>query len=490
PGVPALPYRRVTGLLRLTGFLRSTGLLRGRAARIAFIVANLAATLFMVLAWTELRPVEQVLRLGSWGAGTPSSTCVTAFATLRPWWKRHEPEAVRLTASGGIEPIVRLPRTGIRTTGEIVLPHRSLGYEAFLGAITWARSLGSPDLIFDFPLIIRLQHALLILALALQPLALYLAHPAFRRLRTFVVFNLALVPVLYFRPNRGVYVNDGIIDSALGNILPVAATAAILLLLRPLQGSRRRRLALRCAAGLGLGLAAMVRGEILFIAAFALLVAAAASLKRPERLRRAGAGLALLAVVPLTYGTINLTVFAHFMPLRMQSGQNLYEPIGQFDNPWGIRYDDAWLKGMLAERGIEYVSFEADRHLTGLYLDALAEKPGLFVKNLSVRLRWFAGMFGLWLDDRTIPLVLLLVGFLGWRDERFLLVAVPLLVAIGYLLFFGWTNGLFRLVAPAHFTLNFFLCALPVHLAAQAERFRFPLTPAATRRTSPALSHD
>ena len=72
----------------------------------------------------------------------------------------------------------------------------------------------------------------------------------------------------------------------------------------------------------------------------------------------------------------------------------------------------------------------------------------------------------MWLDLRTIFVVLALVSLLAWRDRRFVYVALPLVLATGYLLIFGWLNNLLRLVVPAHFLINVFLCGTAAYLVA------------------------
>jgi hypothetical protein len=208
----------------------------------------------------------------------------------------------------------------------------------------------------------------------------------------------------------------------------------------------------------------MVRGEFLIVYGFVLMFLAVVTLRERKAWKGLAVVLALLLLFPIANGLVNKTVFGHFVPFRMQSGQNLYEPIGQYPNPYGIEYRDEWIGDYLGEHGIEYISFEADRFLTGKYLEALRESPGLFFSNFHKRLRYFSGELGLWLDVWTIPLVLLLAGFLAFRDDRFVRVAIPLVMAIGYLLLFAWLNRLLRMVTPAHFLVDVFFCFAAVYL--------------------------
>jgi hypothetical protein len=144
----------------------------------------------------------------------------------------------------------------------------------------------------------------------------------------------------------------------------------------------------------------------------------------------------------------------------MQSGQNLFEPIGQYPNPYGIQYSDQWVAEYLNDMGIEYLSFEADRTLTREYFQILFNNPGLFLRNFKNRLEFFGSYFSIWSSKRfpinvlTISGCLLTILILSWKHNRFLILGIPLLLAINYLIFFGWVNQLPRLIAPIHFLIN------------------------------------
>lgn len=428
------------------------------------IIANLVVTAGLTWMTIPFAPVKEVLAVSAWGAGTPASTCITAFATLRPWWKQLAPEAVRVTSEGGIEPLVRLPRSAIRTTGEAVLPSRSLGYDAILGALVGVRSLFSSDLIYDFRMLILIQRTMLVLVLILAPLALYLTHPSFHRPVVFVVYNAAYLPVLFLWPNYRMYLTEGIIDNTLANAFALIGVGAMFLLMRNLSLESRRSAIKFLGASLILSYCTMVRGEFLFIYAFTLVFLTLITLRNRAKLKGLALAFVLLFTFPLAYGLTNKTIFGHFVPLRLQSGQNLFEPIGQFPNPYGIRYDDVWLGQYLKTQGYEYLSFETDHFLTKKYFQILFDNPKLFLDNLTQRLRFFANTFGVWLFPWTIPCILLLVGMLAYLDERFVVVCVPLVMAVGYLLFFGWLNSMFRLVTPVHFLINVFLCFFAIYV--------------------------
>jgi hypothetical protein len=450
-----------------------------RRAIAVLIVAQLVLTATLTWFGTSFRPVDHILSQSTFGAGRPSSTYITAFATLRPWWNRWIPEAVRLTAEGGIEPVVRVPRSAVRSAGERVLPSRSPGYGAFLGVVTALRSLFSANVVFDFRLFVLVQRALLVVALSFAPLALYLTHPTFRHVGTLFAYNIAYAMVLLVWPHRNVYLTEGLIDSALANAFAILGVFAFFVTLRGFDGPPRRKVAIGLA-GLFLSGCTMIRAEFLLVYGFVIVFFLA--LRWTDRSRRKAlvAILCLLPLFPVANGLVNQAVFGHFVPFRMQSGQNLFEPIGQYPNPYGIRYDDAWLGDYLAQRGMEYLSFEADRYLTRRYVEILVDDPVLFATNLYRRLRTFSHQFGVLLNAWTLPVVLALIGFLAYRDDGFLIVSVPLIVAVGYLLVFGWLNSLFRLVTPVHFLVDLFLCFVVVRLA-QAMWHRKPANGGLTR---------
>jgi hypothetical protein len=417
---------------------------------------------------SDFEPTRRLLARSSWGAGTPSSTYATAFATLRPWWFEYAPEAVRTTDSGGLEPVVRVPRTAVRETGDLVLPARGVGYYAILGGLTAVRSLFSNELIFDFGLAMRIQRWLLLLALGAVPLVLWLVHPDFRRTPVVLGYAAAWLPVLFLWPNRRGYLPEGIVDSSMASACAIVGLIAFLVLVHDLRLQSRTSKVRSVLAAVFLSFCALVRGEFLPIFAFALVWLGLLHLRDRSRWRGIILACCLLPVFPVANGLVNRAVFGHFVPLRIQSGQNLYEPIGQFPNPYGIRYDDEWLSRHLADFGLPYFGFETDRFLTRRYLDLLRENPGLFVKNFARRLDFFSAELGVLLDAWTILPVVLLVSFLSWRDPRFLYVAIPLVMAIGYLLFFGWFNRLLRCVAPAHFLINLFFCGAAAFVVAVA----------------------
>ncbi|MCL4235719.1 MAG: hypothetical protein KJ042_14500, partial [Deltaproteobacteria bacterium] len=171
--------------------------------RVARVVLLFAATMAV-----PFEPIDGLLSRTSWGAGPPSSSAIAAFATARPWWVAWKPEAVRPTFEGGIEQIVRVPRADL-VAGAPIPPVRGVGYDAVLGAVTALRSLGSPDLVFDFRLLASLGRVTWIGALALSVLAA--CWFASRSARVAIAYGVALgARLAIFRPNPA-FVRGGLI---------------------------------------------------------------------------------------------------------------------------------------------------------------------------------------------------------------------------------------------------------------------------------------
>lgn len=424
------------------------------------IVWQLVVTAFLTCIGTQFQAPETILSVHSWGAGTPSGTQITAFATAGPWWRPHKPDPIMVTPIKGLAPVVAIPRDQIhvQTCSKcLVPPRRGIGYEAFLGMITTLRSLGSRTLIYDFALVVRIQQVLLVLAMTLLPLSFYLAHPSFRSPTTFVFFNVAYALVLLARPNRAEFLTEGIIDNALANPCALFSLIAFFVLFQGWKLQSRREVVQVVPASLGLSFCSLVRGEFLVVHGFVLGFFAVLAVVRDRSVFRGCiVSVVLLFSFPVAHGTVNALIFGHFVPLRLTYGQNLYEPIGQFPNPWGIQYDDQWLDEYVESQGIRRGSFEADQFLVQRYVDCLQERPEVFVSHFLQRLSLFSKFFSPLLQAGFLPILLIGAGYASWKDERWFFLACPLVFATGYLLFFGWTNSLLRCVTPVHFLLNLF----------------------------------
>ncbi len=419
------------------------------------VALNAIAALVIAASFTTVRTPAEILAEGSWGAGPPSSTWATAFATGHPWWYRVRPEGFVANQSGGWVHEVRVPRDQIRPTHRLVRPIRSIGYSAVVGAVVWVRSVGSTDVVFDWPFVLRFQQALLVATIAAIPFFLLVAVPPDRRLAFLTSYNVCSIVVLNLLPNDARFVVDGLIDSALAVPFALLGAGAFALAFRHIERPTIRSITVAGAASLFLGFCPLVRGELLppILAVYAF---AGAVLVVTARRRLAWLALcAALTLAPIVaYGALNKAVFGRFVPLRMQDGQNLLQPIGQYPNPYGIVWKDEWFERFVAVRGIDYQTCEADDLGRAAYFSILRENPRLFVENFFNRMAHFSKYF-----DLPISLATLLVLVAGcWlacvRDDRRLAFAVPAVLVVGYLVFFAWTNSDPRPVAPAHYLAN------------------------------------
>jgi hypothetical protein len=404
------------------------------------VAGNLLLSLVLSYSFTKFPSPDVVLSTSSWGAGVPSSTHITAFATLRRWWVFHEPEAA-------IAPVL-------------------------LGAI----------------------------------------FPRLRTPRALLTYNCCYFLVLLAWPNREKFLTTGLIDSSLANTFAVLGAYAFTVLLlcvwrltepipgaperpgphssrRVLQGSKqlpnwlgkgflrspkmRIQFGILVASSLFLGFCPLVRGEFIVLYAFVFALSAVVfGCSRRSTLPFLTLSIVLFVLPSAAYGAVNAAVFGRYVPLRMQGGQNLFEPIGQFPNPYGIQFDDVWVSEYLEQNGYEYLTFEADEFLTARYLEILREHPHLLVSNFFGRLEFFSGFFKLPINLAMILLALSGVVVFGLRDMRLFLLSIPLALAIAYMLFFGWTNKLPRLITPIHMLVNMFWCFLFTYLIVYAPKWR------------------
>lgn len=434
-------------------------------ARLALVVAaGLLLSGCLAYAFTPLESPRDVLAVNEWGAGRPDSSWITAFATGRQWWYKCKPNAFASGRSRELSTELRLPRAEIRQTTRKVLPIRGIGYDALLGGITAIRSLGQPDVVIDLALIVRLQEMALLGMLALMPVVPFSAYGRFRKPSTFALYCAATVVVFSVWPTEPRYLVNGIIDSALANALSLACAASLFFIVNDLEVRSPVAIGRLCIGSLVLGYCPLIRGEFIFIIGFAIAVLTlVASLKDRHRLPRLAICIAIVVTPAVTYGLANQAIFGHFVPLRMQSGQNLVEPIGQYPNDYGIEYDDQWAEDFLRANGIKYKSFEADQFMTDQYVRLVRENPGMFVGHFLSRLAYFRDFF-------RLPLypVLLFAGLAGviWgmvRNNEFAAFAQPFVLLVGFVLFCGWTNQLPRLITPIHFLANISMCFLCVY---------------------------
>jgi hypothetical protein len=429
-------------------------------------VLSLGATAAVALVLTSFHPPAETLASSSWGAGTPTSSGASAFATFRPWWREVKPDAVVVTEAGGIEPRVDVDRDDLKTTRHLRPPLRGVGYDMFLGAVVFWRSLFSPSLVFDWALVLRLQQALLVAALLSLPVALWFALPDRRTRYLLAVYPVFALLVTLAWPNRPKFVVEGIVDSAISSPLALFAVGAYAVVWRAAASRRKWALASLVAASLLLGYAPLVRGEL--AAALGLthlfLLAVAVARSRASIAPRL-VSVAIAALPTVAASAVNDAVFGHFT-LRMQAAQNLFEPIGQYPNPYGIEYSDVWFESHVRALGYDYPSFEADDYARGRYGEILRERPGLLWSNFTSRLATMRGFFKLPLHAATLGLSLAVALWVSVRRPRLVPVFVPLVLAIGLAIFLAWTHDLPRAIVPIHYLANAFLAFLLSDLAA------------------------
>lgn len=433
-------------------------------ARTVALIAAVLAVAGAAFVSIPFEPLDGLLSRMSWGAGPPSSSAIAAFATARPWWIAWQPEAVRPNGAGGIEPLVRVPRDALRP-GRPVQPVRGIGYDAALGAVTALRSLGSPDVIFDFRLLASLGRATWIGVLALSVFALFLLTG--RNTSAAIVYGAALAALIALFPPSPAFVPDGLIDSALAPACFVASTFILAAMFRRRDSSSPPRRAFAGAFGWGaiLGALAMIRGELFWVGAFALVVVAVFGPREREHFARAGGALAGLLLVPVAHGCVNLVVFGDFVAFRLQGAQNLLEPIGQYPNPFGVLWDDIWAEELLKSRSLAYGSAAADAFFLDAYRRILAGDPWLFVRNFATRLSVFGSQFGWWLGPAWIAAPTAVTAATLRRERGLSVAGASGLFATGFLAFCAWTNSMPRLVAPAHAVLLVFFAAAIARLA-------------------------
>ncbi len=455
---------------------RYAGTARHAGSVLAAVVVVAAATVLL----TPFRSPGEVLAERTWGIGRTSTSVMAGFALGRPWWRLRVPSGLARTPDGIVPNEVRIPRDEIVELGDVTtLPHRSIGYDVVLGAFTAIRSAFSSMLVFDWWSVVRFQQGALVVGLLAPMVAAVATTQKNRPGIAAIVYAVTFAGFLIVRPFENKWLVDGILDSALSAPAALVAVPLLICISDRIANPDPMRLFVPMHAGLVLSSFTMIRGELVF--PFLLAIAATAIWQvqfgrvksQPSReeakhapARRLGGVLpafvaaGALILVPIAYGFANVAIHGHFVPFRLQSGQNLVEPVGEFDNPWGIEYSDEWIGSELKARGIEYVSFEADAVLTRQYLDMLSQEPLLFVRNFIVRLERLPNelAFGL-LGPISVPLLLAFAFWIGRRHPSTRPALVPLLLSIGLVLFHAWFGSPDRVLAPVRFLMVSALCA-------------------------------
>ena len=478
---------RWPGVIRRKRAARHVGVVLG-----AMVVVASAATLL-----TPFRSPDAVLAERTWGIGRTSTSVMSGFALGRPWWRLRVPSGLARTADGVVPNEVRIPRDEIiEFNDEITLPHRSIGYDFVLGAFTAIRSLFSSALVFDWWSVVRFQQGALVFGLLAPLIATVVTTRQKGRRAAAVAYAIAFTILLAAQPFENTWLIDGILDSALAAPAALLAVPLLVILSDRIARNGRMHIFVPMLVGLVLGLFTMIRGELVF--SFLLAISAMAFWQtrftrvdseshhveliqdlsyRFGVIRPTLVAASVLILVPIAYGFANVAIHGHFVPFRLQSGQNLVEPIGEFDNPWGIEYSDEWAGSALEARGIEYVSFEADAVLTRLYVDMLAQEPRLFVRNFTARLERLPTelAFDL-LGPISLPILLVSALWLGRHNPQTRAALVPLLLSIGLVLFHAWFGSPSRILAPVRFLMVSSFCAAAASTAGWMVVRRGPCT--------------
>lgn len=445
---------------------------------VVIVIAAMAFVASVAVMLTPFRSPRDVLAERTWGIGRTSTTVMTGFALGNPWWRLHTPSGLKRSPDGAVPDNVRIPRDNfVVFDDQTTLPHRSIGYDAILGMFTAVRSMFGSDLIFDWWSIVRLQQAALVVSLLAPLLAIAAFVRPQRRPLVVVAYALTFAGLLAVHPFESTWLIDGIIDSALAAPAALLAVPMVLCISARIASPIRTRLISAGCVGLSLGLITMIRGELVFAFLLAFAVSSvwgvAGSKRESSRLKPgcdayfllrslmpAIVATVTLLAVPIGYGLINVAIHGHFVPFRLQSGQNLVEPVGEFENPWGIEYSDKWMIAELESRGFAYISFEADAYLTRQYVDMLAQEPMLFIRNFIARLARLDKdlAFGM-LGPFTLPFLLGMSVWFGRRHPCARPALVPLVLSIGLVLFHAWFGSPNRVLAPVRFLMAGALCA-------------------------------
>lgn len=238
----------------------------------------------------------------------------------------------------------------------------------------------------------------------------------------------------------------------------------------------------RVVAGACIGIAALVRPDLMLLPALlgAWLVLASGSL------RRASAGVALLVLgfsLPISgWGLYNKVQHGEWVFSSTSGGSALYQGLGKIPNPYGYVTNDLATQAMLRERGMDWLSIDADRYLKAQYLRAWREHPQHVLKVIQVRWAqmltesesWFrevrsATTLKALLDAGGAAMALACLVLFRRRPTAILITAVPVLYALGSLGLTHWEPRYARYMTLAClFSLLLLLQALASAIASRS----------------------
>lgn len=134
------------------------------------------------------------------------------------------------------------------------------------------------------------------------------------------------------------------------------------------------------------GISALIRADLLLLAAPSAAFAAAVSAVGRRRLT--GAVVVLVAALPpLIWGSYNLVVKDHFVATSTSQNYALWAGLGQVPNDYGYFTNDARAIELLRSRGLEYHSVEAERYWRDEYRRALREHPSHVARTVAWRVK-------------------------------------------------------------------------------------------------------
>tara|TARA_B100000925_G_scaffold277874_1_gene246225 strand:+ start:243 stop:1592 length:1350 start_codon:yes stop_codon:yes gene_type:complete len=267
---------------------------------------------------------------------------------------------------------------------KLALPVRSVAYQYWIALVTALDNISLNNrsyITYNFKKIIVIQDFLLLFSwLLMTNFATYFLLKGLEtRTNRLVIFFLLNVLNYMYLGNRQLFTN-GITDSALAPSLWI-----ISLIIFTISILKKSFLFLIISA-LSLGFTCLIRGELVFPAIVGISLTSFWLYKKFKKYKYFTLILVLLTPV-LINGTYNKAVFKKFVPFRMQSGQNLLEPIGQCRNPWGIKYSDKWFGDYMKDKyNLPYLSFQTDSVATKEYLRHLSNDPFFFVSCYKQRL--------------------------------------------------------------------------------------------------------
>ena len=195
-------------------------------------------------------------------------------------------------------------------------------------------------------------------------------------------------------------------------------------------------------------------------------------------------GLAAAAVlvaafaVPISaWGLHNRIHHGHWIFSTTGGGNALWEGLGALPNDHGFVLDDMKAGEVLRQKGMKWLSVEADRYFKSEYFRAWREHPEFVLRVIAWRWRHVLTDSEIWLPEAGstfrlkrafdlggVALVLAAIVLFRRSPVRILLVAVPVIYALGSI---GMTHWEARYVRYVHFS---YLFALLMLLDAAAAR--------------------